>query len=278
MMPFRRVVFLNSGYCTQWAYLAGRRSWGLTRFHAVFVYLEHPEHGAALIDTGYSPWFFQESRRFPQRLYRWATPVSLDARQDPAAILAAHGLTAAPIERVFISHFHGDHIAGLRCFPSARFVFRSAAHEALMRESPWRQVRHGFLAELLPEDFVQRGHAIAESAFQSGSDWLSEFSVHDYFGNGDLVMIDLPGHAVGHTGYVLRTESETILYIVDACWDMESMLSGRTLPFLSRRLQYCHAEYATTQEKLKRLNDLQRGKMLACHCPRTQDCVSRLEG
>ena len=52
MMPFRRVVFLNAGYCTQWAYLAGQRSRGLTRFHAVFVYLEHPVHGAALIDTG----------------------------------------------------------------------------------------------------------------------------------------------------------------------------------------------------------------------------------
>lgn len=276
-MPFRRVLFLNSGYCTQFAYLVGRPSWGWTRFYAVFVYLEHPKHGAALIDTGYSPWFFSATRRLPQRLYRWATPVHLDARQDARAILSARSLATQPIEQVFVSHFHGDHVAGLRHFPSARFVYRPEPLQSLLSESAFRQVRHGFLKDLLPDDFAARGIEIAEPVFQPGVGALREFMVHDYWGDGDLLLVDLPGHAIGQTGYVIRTESERIFYVVDACWDMEAMLAGRVLPRLTRRLQHSYLEYIATQEKLRRLAQTNEFRMLACHCPRTQANVSQPE-
>src|SRR5437763_6254241 len=123
-MHLQRVRFLNSGYCGQWSYLAGRRTFGWTRFYAVFVYLEHPEHGPALIDTGYSPHFIRATRTFPVRLYRWVTPVRLDPLRDAWAILSAQGLAPEKIRQVFVSHFHGDHIAGLRHFPQTRFVYR----------------------------------------------------------------------------------------------------------------------------------------------------------
>src|SRR5262245_3190241 len=167
-MPFERVRFLNSGYCTQWGYLAGRRSRGWTRFYAVFVYLEHPEHGAALIDTGYSPLFFKVTRSFPERLYRWTTPVHLDPRQHAAAILESGGLRPDRVGRIFVSHFHADHVAGLRHFPQAQLVYRRAAHELLLREPRWGQVRHAFLAGLLPQDFTARGDRLEEAAFVLG--------------------------------------------------------------------------------------------------------------
>src|SRR4051794_18292513 len=107
-MPLQRVTFLNGGHCTQWSYLAGGRSWRRIRFPAVFVYLEHPEHGGALIDTGYSPHFFEATRTFPERLYRWITPVRLDARKQAPAILEAHGISPDRVRRIFISHFHAD--------------------------------------------------------------------------------------------------------------------------------------------------------------------------
>jgi glyoxylase-like metal-dependent hydrolase (beta-lactamase superfamily II) len=274
-MPLTSVRFINGGYCTQWSYLAGRPSWSLTRFHAVFVYLEHPQHGAALIDTGYSPFFFEASRYLPGRVYRWVTPVHLEPRRDPPRILEGHGIKPDQVNQVFVSHFHGDHIAGLRDFPQARFVYRRASHALLMDEGAWRQVRHGFLAKLLPRDFVARGRAIEETEFGPGKDALAEFRVLDYWGDGSLLLVDLPGHADGHTGYILRTATETWFYVVDACWDMEVMLHGRQLPKLSRGLQFDYSAYEVTQDKLRRVAALKKYPMLACHCPRTQEHVAK---
>jgi glyoxylase-like metal-dependent hydrolase (beta-lactamase superfamily II) len=273
-MPFRRVCFLNSGYCLQWGYLAGGAARGWIRFHAVFVYLDHPEHGVSLIDTGYSPWFLEATRPFPQRLYRWATPPRLDPHQHAWGVLAARGLAPERVERIFVSHLHGDHTAGLRHFPSVHFVYRPAAHETLLRQSVWKQVRQAFLAKTLPDDFTARGVPLEEKAFVPGSGSLGEFGVHDYWGDGDLLLVDLPGHAAGHTGYVLRTASERFFYVVDACWDMDAMLQARPLPRLSRPVQLSYADYVVTQDKLRRLAARGEHHLLACHCPRTQAHVS----
>lgn len=273
-MAFQRVCFLNAGSCTQLAYLAGRPSWGLTRFPAVFVYLEHPRHGVALIDTGYSPWFRRATESFPERFYRWATPLHLDRHKHAAAILAARGLAPERVERIFVSHFHGDHIAGLRHFPQARFVHRPAALELLRRTSVWGQVHQAFLARLLPEDFAARGDPVSEAAFTAGDGPLEELQVCDYWGDGDLLLVDLPGHAVGHTGFVVRTATERIFYVVDACWDRDVLLQGRTLPRLSQRVQYAYGAYVATQERLRRLAARTDWLLLACHCPRTQAHVA----
>jgi len=273
-MPFSRVRFLNAGYCSQLGYLAGRSSWGWTPFHGVFVFLEHPAHGASLIDTGYAPEFWEATRPFPARLYRWATPAHLAPERDAWSILEARGLRPETVSDLFVSHFHGDHIAGLRRFSRTRFVYRSASYEALLHQSPWKQVRHCFLPGLVPQDFIARSRAIAEAAFVPGCDDLEEFRVVDYWGDGDLLIVDLPGHALGHTGYVIRTETERIFYVVDACWDTAGMLEGRRLPWLSRRIQHSYPEYAATQEKLRRLAARGGWLLLACHCPRTQNHVS----
>jgi glyoxylase-like metal-dependent hydrolase (beta-lactamase superfamily II) len=272
-MPFDRVSFLNGGECSQLGYFAGSTRRGLTRFKSVFLVLEHPAHGVSLIDTGYSPLFFDATRAFPRRLYRWTLPVHLDAQGDAGAILSSRGI--APIREIFISHFHGDHVAGLRHFSQARFVYRHAAHAALMHQSPLKQTCHGFLPALLPHDFAQRGNGIDESAFLPGSGAFRDLRVADYWGDGDLLLVDLPGHAPGHTGFAIRTAHAQFFYIADACWDRDAMLAGRPLPLVSRWLQDSIDAYAETQERLRRFAAANaEWEMLACHCPRTQVYVS----
>lgn len=265
-MPFDRVSFVNGGDCAQLGYFAGSASPGPTRFHSVFIVLEHAQHGVSLIDTGYSPFFFDATRAFPRRLYRWLLPVRLDPRAPKPA----------GVREIFISHFHGDHIAGLRNFPEARFVYRRAAHETLMQQSALRQTCHGFLPGLLPDDFTQRGNTIEEQAFVAGPGRFDELRVHDYWGDGDLLLVDLPGHAPGHTGFAFRTHDGQFFYIADACWDRDAMLAGRRLPAVSRWLQDSAEAYADTQERLCRFAAGGGGwELLACHCPRTQTYVER---
>lgn len=262
-----RVTFLNGGHCVQLARLAGRRAWRWDKFHAVFVYLEHSVHGPALVDTGYSERFLTATRSFPERLYRWLTPVTLPAGGGPAAVLRKINIDPRSVRTIFVSHFHGDHIAGLGDFPEARFVYRSHSLDELRRHHVWSQVRHGFLAGLLPADFDARGDSISEDRFQPGADRWHEFRTLDYWGDGSIVLVDLPGHAEGHTGYVLDAPDGAVFYIVDATWDVDVMLAGRGLPWPSRGFQYSYADYLQTQEKLRRLTEI---SMLACHCPRTQ--------
>ena len=272
-MPFERVCLLNSGYCIQLGGLAGRVKWGPTHFDAVFVYLEHPSHGISIIDTGYSPFFEMATQPFPERLYRWLTPMHLDPRRDAWSILQAEGFEPERVARLFVSHFHADHIAGLRHFDRSQFIYRRAALEHLLNESVGKQVHDGFLARLVPDDFKARGQALEEEAFVQSSGSLGEFRVHDYWGDGDLLIVDLPGHAIGHTGYLIRTETERIFYIVDACWDRDAMLEGRSLPWPARRLQFSYSDYVQTQEKLRRFAARNEALMLACHCLRTQEHV-----
>jgi len=65
-------------------------------------------------------------------------------------------------------------------------------------------------------------------------------------------LVDLPGHAPGHTGFAFRTHDGQFFYIADACWDRDAMLTGRRLPAVSRWLQDSAEAYADTQDRLRR--------------------------
>lgn len=274
-MPLDRVLFLNTGHCSQWEYLAGGSVGRLARFHAVFVALHHPHHGGALIDTGYSEEFFAATRRFPARLYRWATPVTLDPRRNASEVLRSHGIAPDDVRLVFVSHFHGDHVAGLRLFPRATFVYRRSAYESLLGLGAWTQVRHGFVTGLLPDDFADRGQALEENAFVPGPSPLHEFGTLDFWGDNSLRLVDLPGHGEGHTGYVLTTATEQWFYVVDAAWYVDLLLGKRGLPLVSQAIQHSYRSYVETQDRLRRLVAAGGPQLLACHCPRTQELVGR---
>lgn len=265
------VRFLHSGWCSQFARLAGEPSWKWVRFYAVFVYFEHPVHGGCLIDTGYSDQFFQATRWLPQRFYRWVTPVVLDEGRDAPSRLRQAGIDPAGIRQIFVSHFHADHIAGLKCFPDAEFIYRTAPFDRLQRQAAHAQVRHGFLSDLIPADFAARRRPISEAKFVAGAGDWHEFLVCDYWNDGSLLLVDLPGHADGHFGFVLQSAKKRVFYIVDACWHVDVMLNQRPLPWISRRFQHDAVAYFDTQQKLRRLTEQTGIQLLACHCPRTLD-------
>jgi glyoxylase-like metal-dependent hydrolase (beta-lactamase superfamily II) len=211
-----RCHLLDTGYCLASEHLVmrgGRRR--QIAWHATVALLGHPRHGWTLFDTGYAPRMLDETRRWPFTLYRRMTPLRLNPRLAVAAQLGALGLTTGDIARVIVSHFHADHVAGLRDFPHAALIASHAAYEDAASRRGFRALLRGIIPALLPEDFAAR--AIFVSEF-TGPALPALGPTHDLFGDGALLLVPLPGHARGQLGLLARTERCPILFAADGCW------------------------------------------------------------
>jgi glyoxylase-like metal-dependent hydrolase (beta-lactamase superfamily II) len=265
--------FLNGGYCVQSRYLSGGSSFRFRRFQAVFAYFEHPKHGGCLIDTGYGPDVVSVTKRFPWRLLRWFTPIPGGQGFSQPDYLPSQNLKAEDIQQIFVSHFHADHIGGTKLFPHSKFFYRSDSLDELQSLSNFKKLESGFLPDLLPADFASRGQAISESSFSEDNQQLNPFRTFDFWGDQSLILIDLPGHAIGHTGYLLNTDSGPVLYVVDSFWDRHAFDRQKKLPWTSRRVHESYQKYQQTNRALFELEQRTGLTPLACHCPRTQDHV-----
>ena len=125
-------------------------------FPSICALIVHPRAGAILYDTGYAEHFLTATATLPERAYRWLAPVSLPAQERLSAQLAHHGLTLEDIRWCVLSHFHADHIAGMRDLPRARFIASRQDVEDLRSRSRLGGLLKGLLPTLLPPDFDSR--------------------------------------------------------------------------------------------------------------------------
>ncbi|MCY4018171.1 MAG: MBL fold metallo-hydrolase [Chloroflexi bacterium] len=121
------------------------------------------------------------------------------------AALASAGLTPADIDIVYLTHFHGDHIAGLMAeespleFPNARFITMAAE---------WQEWMDRWADSNSPQE---RGQ------FQRFAALRQRFSFADA---GDAVapgvtVVDLAGHTLGHSGLLVESGGDRLLHVVD---------------------------------------------------------------
>ena len=132
----------TAGYCTSHEHHAlrgGRRT--EIRFPATYGVILHPEAGWILFDTGYTDRFHQATRRLPGSLYAKLTPVTIPAEEEAVAEVRNMGIRPEDIRHIIVSHFHADHVGGLRDFPNATFYCTRAAFEQMNRLNGWRAVR-----------------------------------------------------------------------------------------------------------------------------------------
>ncbi len=266
----RNVRFLNAGYCIQNEFLTGVDTFRWRRFYAVCMTFDHPVHGRCMIDSGYGPRFLDATARLPHRLMRYIvyTPTRQAVFGD--SFLSSVNIDPAKISHLFISHYHADHIGGLSRFPFSRLVARLKPLKWLQGLSRIKQLHNGFLEDLLPTDFHARCEAVDEDRFSPHSPYHPEIPAIDYWGDGSLILLDLPGHAIGQTGYILTTDRGTICYAVDAFWDVRAFEAEKRLPLLARRVQHSMKDYDTSLRRLRELHAETGIPVLGCHCKKTQ--------
>ena len=179
-----------------------------------------------LYDTGYNPRYFEVLRDWTHWLIRWSLPVDLKPEEGLARQMAAAGLCAADFQRVIVSHFHLDHIAGLHLFPGAQLVYAAGAWDAVKSLTGWRAARAVYHPGLVDHAQIQtHGRAIENADAQP---WEEFSSTWDLFGDGSLRLVALPGHAPGQIGAVFRRTGDRrqMFLLSDACWT-HANLRGR---------------------------------------------------
>lgn len=219
-----------------------------------------------VVDPGYAPRFFAATEPFPERLYRWTTPATCPAH---GALCAQLGAGAADVTHVVLTHFHADHMAGLIDFPNAKIVASRAAWETFRARRGFGAVSSGYLKALAPADiearlmFAEDLSSIALGAraapFQSG---------RDLFGDGSILLIDLPGHAEGQIG-VLTTcaDGADRFLIADSTWSLGSLMADAPPPWPVMRFLGAPPRYRQTWAHLRALAATNREmRLIPAHC------------
>ena len=286
--PRVELHLLQVGHCRhpEWVTIRGGR-WRSVEFPALVGLIVHPFFGPILYDTGYAEHFDAATEPFPERLYRWLTPVALPPEQHLEAQLARRGVRMEDVDRVLISHLHADHVAGLRDLPRARFMACEAdvagiaaiaaatagtAGGAGSRRGAWRALRQGMLPALLPGDFVPRLKLVdAQPVVELGPAWAPFERGYDLLGDRSLIGIPLPGHSPAQLGVLLRTpDGRPVLLAADACWSARAWQQQRLPSPLARPL---FADWHAYRQTLGGLRELARRQpdllIVPSHCAAT---------
>jgi len=240
-----------------------------TDFPSIVGIIEHPEEGVILFDTGYDVAFFEATQTFPERLYRWTTPLTIGDDQNALGQIEKLGYKAENVSRIIISHFHGDHVSGLHNFPNAKINCSRSGLEDVYKGSRFKRVRRGILSSLIPDNLKKRS-----SFFEDGNRVNLPHDFHpfsdavDILGDGSILAVELPGHCPGHWGLALRTQKDHFVFLIgDAAWSTLAVENNTPPPRLTVKLLGSSSEYYKTLNQLNSLYHKDRGIfMIPAHC------------
>lgn len=241
-------------------------------FPARVCAIEHAKLGVILFDTGYSAQFQEFTKRFPEKLYALITPVFLDVQKTAVMQLKALGINASDVKYIIVSHFHADHIGGLRDFPNARYIYSSESKKVLTTQGRWKNTLRGFIPQFLPDNFLDQSIVLEHSQRRLHSCNLGAFNFGwDIFGDGSIWGIPLPGHAAGHMGIYYQFKEKEYFLIGDAAWTTKALKMCRGPSRLATLIFDSKKDYQNTFKHLHELlvqkNEQNRClEILPCHC------------
>ncbi len=268
--------WLRVGHCRQLEALARRGgAWRIVDFPSYAGLVRHPDAGWLLFDTGYSERNLSATRPFPERLYRWATPLRIPEREHLVRQLPDLDVEADAIGTVVVSHFHGDHVGALRDLPAARIVAGGAGFAQISTTGRWRGGRHGLLPALLPEDAGARFSAVEDLPAVG----VGPFVGRDLLGDRSVVAVELPGHLPGHLGLLVTTAHGQLLLVGDAAWSSRAIREDTPPARVVARGLHDPAALVSTLHQLHVLAAAHPDvRMLPSHCEEAAEGWRRASG
>jgi glyoxylase-like metal-dependent hydrolase (beta-lactamase superfamily II) len=259
-------LMLDTGYCLASEHhimRGGRRR--TVHCHSLVALLRHPGQGWLLWDTGYAPRMLTATQRLPFSLYARITPLRLRPELAVSSQLMRLGMRPADIERVILSHFHADHVAGLRDFPSAQPIALAGAYAHVAGRTGLAALSAGYIPSLIPTDFERRALLLDRI---EGPSLGALGQAHDLFGDGSLLLVPLPGHARGQMGLLANTSSGRVLFAADSCWLSQAVRQQRPPAGIARFIADSSSAVSDTLARLKRFLEANPDvRLVPSHCP-----------
>lgn len=161
--------------------------WGKTKISIVVnCFALKAAEGISLVDAGTGP--------------SWGEAMG----HAPAAMTRA-GIAPDQVERVLITHLHGDHALGLfdgarARFPKAEIIvpetdFGFFGDEANRAQTPQNRQGGFAVAATLKQHYAGRIRPVGAGAVRPG-----------------ITLVPLPGHTIGHSGYLIEGEESLLLW------------------------------------------------------------------
>jgi glyoxylase-like metal-dependent hydrolase (beta-lactamase superfamily II) len=218
------ITAFEAGYCTHLACIALRGTGLRTCQFPSRAYLIETARGRWLWDTGYATHFLDSTRHGVFAWYRRITPVHFNPGEAVVKQLQARGIRAGDLNAIILSHFHGDHIAGLRDFQNVPVLLSGTGWAATRSLRGFPALRQAFVPALIPPEFEVSMTAIETLSPVELPAELAPFT-HAYpvpGAEGELLIVELPGHAAGHIGAFVATTQGWALLASDAAWSPAS--------------------------------------------------------
>lgn len=272
-----RLRWFEVGHCVHPGFMVKPGSGlALRHFPAGVALIEHPVQGNLLFDTGYHRHFKTSTQYFPERIHRLVAPPTIPDTETAKSQLAQLGLNADQIDHLFLSHFHGDHIAGLSDFPTARLHCHQQGYRDFSDSNRLQCLRRGYLHSLLPDDARERLNFVGPFDLDLAEvlnlpDPHLGLAAADLFGDQQLYAVSLPGHAAGQLGLLVRLQQQWVFLLADACWLIDNLQQPINQHWLAGLICDNRRAYTDTLIKLRHCYQLCADRVLfvPSHCQQT---------
>jgi glyoxylase-like metal-dependent hydrolase (beta-lactamase superfamily II) len=203
--------------------------------------IEHPD-GLIVVDTGENAKvtdldkYLENESWFLRYQFKHAAKFEIDETQELDYQFESIGLRLDNVKLVALTHLHLDHTDGLKFFPK---------QEIIVSDNEYKHARNN-MPSTYPKWFNPN-----RVTYQKGRVEVFDMA-YPISRAEDLLYIPTPGHTIGHSSVLFKTDDFDILFSGDASYNQEQVLMSE--------LPGVNASFGQTAKTYKNIADYSRNR------------------